>query len=106
VRRVATVLEVSRSHLHERLRNSSIARTRYRKSDDAELLITAFADAKNETVVMVNRDSSARKVSVAGKWVEMERTGLTEENAVSAAAGDVVMGPGEILVLSTFAAER
>jgi len=75
-------------------------------SDDAELLTTAFADAKNSTVVMVNRSSSARKVSVAGKWVEMERTGMAEENAVSSPVGEVVVGPGDIVVLSTFAAEK
>jgi putative transposase len=38
VRRVAEVLEVSRSQLHERLRHGPQPRTRYRKSEDAELL--------------------------------------------------------------------
>jgi putative transposase len=38
VRRVAEVLEVSRSQLHERLRNSGKPRLRYHKAEDAELL--------------------------------------------------------------------
>ncbi len=38
MRRVAEVLEVSRSQLHERLRRGSPPRTRYRKAEDAELL--------------------------------------------------------------------
>jgi putative transposase len=38
VRRVAEVLEVSRSRLHERLRQGNLPRTRYRKAEDAELL--------------------------------------------------------------------
>jgi putative transposase len=38
VRRVAEVLEVSRSQLHERLRHGAKPRTHYRKSEDAELL--------------------------------------------------------------------
>jgi O-glycosyl hydrolase len=75
-------------------------------SGDAELLTTAFADGKDSTVVMVNRASSARKVSVAGKWVEIERTGMAEENAVSSPTGEVVVQPGEIVVLSTVAADR
>jgi len=38
VRRVAKVLEVSRSRLHERLRHGSKPRVRYQKAEDAELL--------------------------------------------------------------------
>lgn len=38
VRRVAEVLELSRSQLHERLRNGGKLRLRYRKAEDAELL--------------------------------------------------------------------
>ena len=38
MRRVAEVLEVSRSQLHERLRRHPMPRTHYRKAEDAELL--------------------------------------------------------------------
>ena len=57
------------------------------ESGDPDLLATAFADGQNETLVVVNRSSTARKLAVQGAthpWAEMERTGLEEENAVSA----------------------
>jgi hypothetical protein len=71
---------------------------------DGDLLTTAFVDGENATLVMVNRAATARRVTVTGEhkpWVEMERTGVTEENAVSVAMNDVVVQPGEIVVLST-----
>ena len=73
-------------------------------SGDGDLLTTAFVDGDNATLVMVNRAATARRVRVSGErkpWVEMERTGLTEENVVSAAMDDVTVQPGEIVVLST-----
>jgi hypothetical protein len=79
------------------------------EADDAGLLTTAFADTKNQTLVMVNRGTAALKVAVTGAakpWVEMERTGVEEANAVSAVPAEVVVAPGEIVVLSTIAAER
>ena len=77
-------------------------------SNDADLLATAFTDGKDETLVMVNRAATAQKVAVRGvqaPWVEMERTGLEEENEVSAASSEIVVQPGEIVVLSTLRAE-
>ena len=76
--------------------------------EDGDLLTTAFADQKNETLVMVNRGTAARSVKVAGaahKWAQMERTGTGEENAVSAVPVEIVVEPGEIVVLSTIVAE-
>lgn len=76
--------------------------------DDNDLLTTAYTDGKSETLVMVNRSTTARKVTVHGAqnpWLEMERTGLEEENAVSAAPAEVVVEPSEIVVLSTIKAE-
>jgi hypothetical protein len=78
------------------------------ESGDAELLTTAFADGLNETLVVVNRSTTARRLTVEGgthPWAEMERTGLEEENAVSAVPAEVVVQPGEIVVLSTMRAE-
>jgi hypothetical protein len=78
------------------------------QSSDGDLLTTAFADGKDETLVMVNRAPTARQVSVRGAskpWVEMERTGLEEANQVSAAPEELVVQPGEIVVLSTAKAE-
>ena len=74
------------------------------EADDGDLLTTAFADGKNETLVMVNRAAAARKVTVLGAahpWVEMERTGLEADNAVSAVPAEISVEPGEIVVLST-----
>jgi O-glycosyl hydrolase len=73
-------------------------------TDGHELLTTAFADAKNETLILVNRGATVMKVKVQGNtrnWQQIERTGLEEENVVSTVPGDVEVQPGEIVVLST-----
>ncbi|MDR3798392.1 MAG: hypothetical protein P4K93_09580 [Terracidiphilus sp.] len=78
------------------------------ETGDPDLLATAFADAQNETLVVVNRSATARKLAMQGAahpWAEMERTGLEEENAVSSVPAEVVVEPGEIVVLSTVKAE-
>jgi len=75
---------------------------------DNDLLTTAFADGKDETLVMINRATTARTVTVRGmssSWVEMERVGLEEENEVSAVPAEIVVQPGEILAISTFKAQ-
>ncbi len=78
------------------------------ETGDPDLLATAFAGGQNETLVVVNRSSTARSLTVQGAthaWAEMERTGLEEVNAVSAVPPEVVIQPGEIVVLSTIKAE-
>ena len=78
------------------------------ETGDPDLLATAFADGKNETLVVVNRSTTARRLDVKGAthaWTEMERTGLEEENAVSAVPSEIEVAPGEIVVLSTIRAE-
>ncbi|HEY1647990.1 MAG TPA: hypothetical protein VGF96_08415 [Terracidiphilus sp.] len=77
------------------------------ESSDPDLLATAFADGKRETLVIVNRAATARQLSVSGAhpWLEMERTGLEEENKVSSVPAQIVVQPGEIVVLSTVKAE-
>ena len=78
------------------------------ETGDPDLLATAFADGQHETLVVINRSATARKLTVQGAahpWVEMERTGLEEENAVSAVPAEVVVEPGEIVVLSNIKAE-
>jgi O-glycosyl hydrolase len=78
-------------------------------SDDNDLQVTAFGDSKNETVLIVNRASTARKVSIdaglKGKMLYVERTGLSEANVVTAIGGEIVVEPGQIMVLSTLKAE-
>ena len=76
------------------------------ESDDHDLLTTAFASDRGETLVLLNRSVTPKMVKVDGAhgaWVQMERTGLEEENAVAAPAAEVVVQPGEIVVLSTYA---
>ena len=75
---------------------------------DPDLLATAFAGANNETLVVINRSTTARKLAVDGAahpWAEIERTGLEEENSVSAVTPEITVEPGEIVVLSTIKAE-
>jgi O-glycosyl hydrolase len=79
------------------------------ETDDHELLTTAFANGQHQTVIMLNRAAVAAKVAVRGNskhWLQMERTGLEENNLVSAVPGEVVVQPGEIVVLSTVIAEK
>jgi hypothetical protein len=78
------------------------------ESPDPDLLATAFAGDGQETLVLVNRSSAPRKIAVQGAdhaWTEMERTDLEEANAVSAVPSDLIVQPGEIVVLSTIKAE-
>jgi hypothetical protein len=78
------------------------------ETGDPDLLATGFADGQNQTLVVVNRSGTARKLTVQGAnhpWAEVERTGIEEENAVTAVPAEVVVEPGEILVLSTIKAE-
>lgn len=78
------------------------------ETDERDLLTTAFADGQNETLVMVNRAATARRVTVQGAtmpWAEMERTGPEDENTVSALPAELVVQPGEIVVLSTVKAK-
>ena len=75
---------------------------------DPDLLATAFVGANNETLVVINRSTTARKLAVDGAahpWTEIERTGLEEENSVSAVTPEITVEPGEIVVLSTIKAE-
>jgi len=79
------------------------------ETEDNNLLTAAFADTQNTTLVMVNRATTARNVAVRGAaepWVEMERTGPEEDNTVSSVPDEVVIQPGEIVVLSTARAEK
>lgn len=75
-------------------------------STDPDLLVSAFADSTNTSVVVINRAATARTISVpTAKWAELERTSLTAENATSTVPTNLVVQPGEILVLSTLKAQ-
>ena len=78
------------------------------ETGDPDLLATAFADGQNETLVVINRSTTARRLAIQGavhSWSEIERTGLEEENAVSPFRTDNVIQPGEIVVFSNIKAE-
>jgi O-glycosyl hydrolase len=75
---------------------------------DPDLLASAFADSQNETLVVINRSATARRLAMQGAsrpFTEIERTGLEEENADSPYRTDNVIQPGEIVVFSTIRAE-
>jgi hypothetical protein len=78
------------------------------ETGDPELLATAFAGGNDETLIVINRSTTARRLAIQGaahSWTEIERTGLEEENAVSPFRTDNVIQPGEIVVFSTIKAE-
>jgi hypothetical protein len=71
---------------------------------DPDLLATAFRDQHNETLVVLNRSTTAKRLSIhwnGVEWREMERTSLYQQNADSAVPAQIVIQPGEILTLST-----
>ena len=78
------------------------------ETGDPDLLATAFAGGNDETLIVINRSATARRLAVQGAahpWAEIERTGLEEENAASPFRTDNVIQPGEIVVFSTIKVE-
>jgi hypothetical protein len=78
------------------------------ETGDPDLLATAFAAGNDETLIVINRSTTARRLAIQGvahSWTEIERTGLEEESAVSPFRTDSVIQPGEIVVFSTIKVE-
>ena len=78
------------------------------ETGDPDLLATAFADAQNETLVVIIRSTTSRRLDLQGAshaWAEIEHTGLEDENSVAPFRTENVIQPGEILVLSTIKAQ-
>ena len=78
------------------------------ETGDPDLLATAFADAQNETLVVIIRSTTSRRLDLQGAshaWAEIEHTGLEDENSVAPFRTGNVIQPGEILVLSTIKAQ-
>ena len=76
-------------------------------SADPDLLTSAFTDGTQQTLIVINRGSTPRQVKLAGatvRWVELERTSYTDDNSVLATPSDLLVKPGEIVVLSTLKA--
>jgi hypothetical protein len=78
------------------------------KTSDKDLLTAAFADGARSTLVVLNRSTGVKRLSVdwnGVKWTRMERTDFYSENAETAAPSEVVVEPGEIVTLADFSAE-
>jgi len=79
-------------------------------SSNPDLLTSAFVGDAKATLIAVNRSTEPQKIDVqwAGqRWTEIERTSLYTENETSASVPDeVVVQPGEIVTLSSFAANQ
>ena len=78
------------------------------ESTNPDLLTSAFENGAKATVIVLNRSTEPQKLDVqwAGRrWTEVERTSLYAENETSASLpAEIVVQPGEIVTLSTFAA--
>lgn len=75
---------------------------------DPDLLATAFRDQHNETLVVLNRSKTAKRLSIhwdGVQWRELEQTSLYQQNADSPVPQQIVVEPGEIVTLSTRKAE-
>ena len=78
------------------------------ESSTPELLTAAFEEGTKAAVIVLNRSTEPQKLDVqwAGRhWIEVERTSLYSENETSSSVpAELVVQPGEIVTLSTFAA--
>jgi O-glycosyl hydrolase len=76
-------------------------------SSDKDLLTAAFEDTNHATLIVLNRSTTAERLKVdwaSKRWMQIERTSQTEENAASSSVpAEVVVQPGEIVTLSNFA---
>jgi hypothetical protein len=78
------------------------------EASNPDLLTAAFADGVKASLIVLNRSTTPEKLDVqwAGRqWNELERTSQYSENETSASVPpEIVVQPGEIVTLSTFAA--
>jgi hypothetical protein len=78
------------------------------RASNGDLLTAAFEDGAKASLVVLNRSTEPQRLDVqwAGRrWREVERTRLSAENETSSTVPDeIVVQPGEIVTLSTFAA--
>jgi O-glycosyl hydrolase len=76
-------------------------------TNNPDLLTVAFEDSNRASLIVLNRSTIAQRLRVdwAGKhWTQLERTNQTLENAASTLVPrELIVQPGEILTLSTFA---
>ncbi len=78
------------------------------ESSNPDLLTSAFEDGAKASIIVLNRSTEPQKIDVreTGRhWTEIERTSPYSENESSASLPtDIIVQPGEIVTLSTFAA--
>lgn len=77
-------------------------------ASNSDLLTAAFEDGAKSTLVILNRSTEPQELNVRwpGKqWREIERTSLYSENETTTSLpAEIVVQPGEIVTLSSFAA--
>lgn len=76
-------------------------------SPNHDLLTAAFTDGERNTLIVLNRSTSAQHLHIdwtTAGWTQLERTNFYSENADTAAPSDIVIAPGEIITLSNFSA--
>jgi hypothetical protein len=75
-------------------------------SNNPDLLTAAFEDSKRAGLIVLNRSTTAQRLTVEWtrkKWSQIERTSQTLENAASTVIPtELAAQPGEILTLSNF----
>ena len=78
------------------------------ESSNPDLLTSAFEDGAKASVIVLNRSTEPQRIDVrwtGRRWTEIERTSLYSENETSASLPtEMIVQPGEIVTLSTFAA--
>lgn len=78
-------------------------------STNPDLLTAAFTDGGRQSMVVLNRSTSAQTLHVnwpGAQWVEVEHTSFYTENKVAKPGEEIVVAPGEILTLSSFAVPK
>jgi hypothetical protein len=76
-------------------------------SPNHDLLTAAFTDGTRNTLIVLNRSTSAQRLRLDwadAHWTELERTNFYSENVDSSIPSDIIVAPGEIVTLSNFKA--
>lgn len=74
-------------------------------SPNRDLLTAAFTDGTRNTLIVLNRSTSAQHLQIdwaGAHWTQLERTNFYSENVDNTAPADIVAAPGEIVTLSNF----
>ncbi|QHN02999.1 hypothetical protein FTO74_06165 [Granulicella sp. WH15] len=77
------------------------------KSSNPDLMTAAFEQGDRASMIVMNRSTEAQRLDVqwvGHNWVQMERTSFYAENETTTSLPkEVIVQPGEIVTLSTFA---